>query len=175
MCHWAHRTSAPSVDPSSLRSCETLWPVVCVLDFAMDDVNGSVALIPTVDGESLLELVGAYEAGAGYYPADGYGGLLPAYFRLGDLMDYYRGIAKRQWPRKGRLWLLGCDCGEAGCWPLEAAVSVADATVTWSGFTQPHRPAWSYAGFGPFVFDRDQYEAAVAVAVAALGQEGTGR
>ena len=33
--------------------------------------------------------------------------------------------------------------------------------VTWSSFAQPFRPAWSDAGFGPFVFDRSQYEAAV--------------
>jgi hypothetical protein len=30
--------------------------------------------------------------------------------------------------------LLGCDCGEVGCWPLEARI-IADAeTVIWTGF-----------------------------------------
>jgi hypothetical protein len=56
-----------------------------------------------------------------------------------------------------------------GCWPLEAGVTLAEESVRWSAFAQPHRRVWSYAGFGPFVFDRRQYEDAVAEAVAALG------
>ncbi|VTR76625.1 hypothetical protein [Cellulomonas hominis] len=79
----------------------------------------------------------------GFAPAGEYAGLVPA-----------------------RLWLLGCDCGEVGCWPLEADVVLTDHQVTWSGFAQPHRPAWSYAGVGPFVFDRRQYEDAVATSAA---------
>jgi hypothetical protein len=73
------------------------------------------ALTPFVDGASLIEMVGAYETAQGFKPAGGYSGLVPAHFNYGDLDDYYRGIAQRQSPRKGRLWLLGCDCGEVGC------------------------------------------------------------
>jgi hypothetical protein len=42
----------------------------------------------------------------------------------------------------------------------EAPVRVEDATVTWDGFRQPHRPKRDYAGFGPFVFDLSTYRAA---------------
>jgi hypothetical protein len=40
----------------------------------------------------------------------------------------------------GVIALLGCDCGEVGCWPLESPVLVDDGPVTWRGFTQPFRP-----------------------------------
>ncbi|MBO1752546.1 hypothetical protein J4G33_12105 [Actinotalea sp. BY-33] len=129
---------------------------------AVKESEGVVALVPTVDGASLIDMVEAYESLQGFAPAGGYAGLLPA----GDLNDYYRGVRARHWPRSKRLWLLGCDCGEVGCWPLEAEVVLAENSVTWSGFAQPHRPEWAYTGFGPFVFDRRQYEDAVAAASA---------
>jgi len=57
--------------------------------------------------------------------------------------------------------LLGCDCGDWGCWPLLAQVEVTDTTVTWRHFSNEHRPAWDLSGLGPFTFDRAQYEAAL--------------
>ncbi|PZS29673.1 MAG: hypothetical protein DLM58_15100 [Pseudonocardiales bacterium] len=42
-------------------------------------------------------------------------------------------------------------------------------TVTWTEFAQDHRPGWDYFGFGPFVFDRLQYERAIAWMVAEFG------
>jgi hypothetical protein len=64
--------------------------------------------------------------------------------------------------------LLGCDCGEPGCWPLMARVEVEGETVVWRDFQQPHRDAWSYGDFGPLRFERAQYEAALADAERAL-------
>jgi hypothetical protein len=32
---------------------------------------------------------------------------------------------------------------------------------TGDSFRQPHRPDWDYSGFGPFVFDRAQYDEAL--------------
>lgn len=76
----------------------------------------------------------------------------------------------------GRVTLLGCECGEPGCWPLLARVEVDGEEVRWLDFQQPHRaqkeadplnsqrpptPFWSYAGFGPFVFERAAYTRAV--------------
>jgi hypothetical protein len=59
--------------------------------------------------------------------------------------------------------LLSCTCGEPGCWPLMARVELSETEVRWSDFEQPHRrDRWSYDGFGPIVFDRAQYEAALA-------------
>jgi hypothetical protein len=67
----------------------------------------------------------------------------------------------------GKVPVLGCRCGEIGCWPLLVRIRVDHSTVTWSDFEQPHRRAgskashWQYDGLGPFVFDRQQYEAAI--------------
>jgi hypothetical protein len=131
--------------------------------------TGPLTLTPVVDGRSLTELVGEFESRQGYSPAGGYAGLVPGNFRFGDLPRYFLGQEEGQWPKPGYAWLLGCDCGEAGCWPLEARIVTDAETVTWTGFAQPYRRAWDYQGFGDFIFDRAPYEHAVREAVAALG------
>ncbi len=125
-------------------------------------------VVPVVNGVTLLESVTVFEVTHELAPAGGYGGLVPEHFRLGDLTTYFLGREPRQWPGPGRLWLLGCECGEVGCWPLEARVDVAGDLVVWTDFRQPHRPDRGYAGFGPFVFARDPYDAAVSALVEEL-------
>jgi|SRR5688572_6714636 len=67
-----------------------------------------------------------------------------------------------------KVQVLGCECGEPGCWPLICRIEIGPDRVKWTNFQQPHRsgrnsrPAWSYDKLGPFEFDREQYEAAVA-------------
>ncbi|MBK8470376.1 MAG: hypothetical protein WAR57_07390 [Candidatus Phosphoribacter sp.] len=137
------------------------------LSFVAADNEGSVELVPVVDGTSLTQLVEDYESDHGMTPSGGYAGLIPARFNLGDLRTYYLAQNKRQRPGKGRMWVLGCDCGEIGCWPLEVTITIAGGQVTWTGFRQPHRPAWDYAAFGPFIFEETQYRDAVAGAASA--------
>jgi hypothetical protein len=57
--------------------------------------------------------------------------------------------------------LLGCDCGDWGCWPLSAQVDPTPATVAWRDFRNEHRPAWDLTALGPFAFDRARYEASL--------------
>jgi hypothetical protein len=130
--------------------------------------SGAVSLVPEVDGIALTELVSEFEAGFDDSPVGGYGGILPEYFRFGDLSMYYLGLEDNQWPAPGTVWLLGCECGEVGCWPLSARVSVVGERVVWSDFSQPHRAQRDYSSFGPFEFDRAQYDAAVHEAVVDL-------
>lgn len=130
--------------------------------------NGANTLTPEVDGTSLITLVGSYEATRGYQPAGEYDGLVPEHFNFGDLSRYYLGTEANQWPKPGEAWLLGCQCGEVGCWPLAVRITVDSSTVTWSNFAQPRRSDWDYAAFGPFKFDRRQYEGAMANGIAAL-------
>ena len=133
------------------------------LSFEVVTVEGGArALVPKIDGQSLVDLVAGYESRRGYEPSGGYAGIIPAHFNFGDLTLYYEAQEDQQWPSPGHAWLLGCDCGEVGCWPLTARIVVTPAEVTWSEFSQEHRPEWDYEGFGPFVFDRDQYAGAVA-------------
>ncbi|WP_233604480.1 hypothetical protein [Micromonospora sp. HM5-17] len=125
-------------------------------------------LLPYVDTVSLVDLVSAFERAAGYDVPGQYAGIVLDYFNFGDLTSYLTGRPDSgYWARKGAIALLGCDCGEVGCWPLEAQVITAGDVVTWRGFAQPHRPERDYGDFGPFVFRRNQYERAVREAVAA--------
>ena len=126
-----------------------------------------VALI--IDGRDLLERVRIFEGAfaldlAGKYdPIPATVALPPSGHLLGSPTPLYS-------DGHGRSYVLMCECGEPGCWPLAARIALSDATVTWTDFRQPHRPQWSYQGFGPFVFDRVQYEAALADAAAAFGK-----
>ncbi|RJQ76689.1 hypothetical protein D5S17_17660 [Pseudonocardiaceae bacterium YIM PH 21723] len=55
--------------------------------------------------------------------------------------------------------LLGCVCGDWGCWPLFATIDTDERTVRWHSFRNGRRD-WPLDGVGPFVFDRDEYLAA---------------
>jgi hypothetical protein len=98
-----------------------------------------------------------------------------------DLAGAYAGLAAADdllWPSRhflgeptlsafddGDTVLLGCGCGDWGCWPLVADVAVTETSVTWSRFRNGHRPAWDLTNLSPFVFDRSQYETALQSAV----------
>ncbi|EFV14276.1 hypothetical protein [Segniliparus rugosus] len=117
-------------------------------------------VVPVVDGTSLVELAAQYEARAGFVPSGGYAPLTSS---PGTLLAYYLGETSDDMLfGEGKTALLGCSCGEAGCWPFCCRIQVSRNSVTWSGFGQPFRPERDYEGFGPFVFDRGEYEAALA-------------
>ena len=125
--------------------------------------QGPAGLTLVVDGVSLVDLVAAYEGSRGYEPAGAYGGLVPE--RLSVMADrgtYLLGTSPDQLPAIGSAWLLGCSCGEVGCWPLVARIEVSPRRVRWTDFSQPFRESWDYTDFGPFVFTRGEYEATVA-------------
>jgi hypothetical protein len=84
----------------------------------------------------------------------------PSRLLLGEPDEDHRGTGDL-W--EGRVPLLACGaCGDWGCWPLLAVITIDDRVVTWSGFVQPHRRQWGELPIGPFAFDRTAYEAALA-------------
>jgi hypothetical protein len=118
-------------------------------------------LLPYVDNVSLVDLISGYERAAGYDVPGTYAGIVLDHFTFGDLTAYLAGEPHCAYrAKRGVIALLGCDCGEVGCWPLEARVLVDGGLVTWRGFAQPFRPERDYGTFGPFVFRRSQYERA---------------
>lgn len=109
-----------------------------------------------IDGRDLVEIV--REAEALWAEQDG----------QPQLAGAYSGLCPELWntlPEQygdGRAAVLGCECGEPGCWPLRVRITISETTVTWDEFSQPYRPAWRYGGVGPFSFPRSDYDAAVA-------------
>jgi hypothetical protein len=125
---------------------------------------GVTVVTPCIDGVLLTVLVEQFERSHGLTdPAGGYGGLIPELFRYGPLDRYFLG--KSQTPyfaaALGRIFVLGCECGEVGCWPLTCLVGTSDSEIIWHDFEQPHRPVRDYSLFGPFVFKFGQYEEAL--------------
>ena len=116
-----------------------------------------------INGRDLVDLVADYERGFGAEVVGGYQALAaeeilpPSRLLFGEPDPFYQF-------REGRVALLTCECGEVHCWPLIARIEVSDERVVWCDFGQPHRPHWSYTGFGPFVFDRTTYEATLSSA-----------
>lgn len=137
---------------------------VLSFDVSEGGEHGIVVITPCVDGVMLTRLVEQFEEMHGLNdPAGEYGGLILQLFRYGPLDLYFLGKSETPYfaNSPGRIFVLGCECGEVGCWPLTCWVDVRDHAVTWQRFEQPHRPTRDYSAFGPFEFDREQYEDAL--------------
>ena len=120
------------------------------------------AVTPVINGVPLTQLVASFESGQHFEPAGGYGGLVPQFFDYGPLDRYLMGDCEpdSHWANLDGIYVLGCDCGEVGCWPLLCRVTLDGEAVVWDQFKQPHRKERDYSEFGPFVFDAAQYRTA---------------
>jgi hypothetical protein len=118
--------------------------------------------VPFVDGVSILSLVTDFESSKGWDLAGAYAGIAPGFVDASRWVRSLLGVGHPEYEGDGITWLLGCTCTVAGCWPLEARVTIDATTVTWESFRQPFRPERDYSDFGPFTFDRREYEAAIA-------------
>ncbi|MFI6688075.1 hypothetical protein [Streptomyces sp. NPDC050485] len=129
-------------------------------DCQIRDDREVLEVVPRINGTPLTELIDRFETDAGMQPAgDAYGGLIPQIFRFGPMGDHFHG---RSTDALGpNTPVLGCECGEVGCWPLMARITVTADLVIWDCFEQPHRTTRDYTEFGPFKFDRRQYDAAL--------------
>ncbi|MFT3808002.1 hypothetical protein [Arenimonas sp.] len=120
----------------------------------------------SVDGNDFLEMLRAHEMP--YAQREGHSNIAGGYawpYASTSTRDAFLGIDADE---NNRVELLACQCGSPGCWPLLVQIDVGPSEVVWSSFEQPHRGEdsaaghWHYNEFGPFVFERSQYEAAVA-------------
>ncbi|MCX4775443.1 hypothetical protein [Streptomyces sp. NBC_01264] len=132
--------------------------------------GGPLVVVPHIDGAPLTGLIDGFEISAKMEPAgDAYGGLIPAFFRFGPMQDHFLGRSTSAMGPKTPV--LGCECGEWGCWPLMARITATANLVTWDAFEQPHRETRDYMPFGPFRFDRHQYDDALRALIAAIGSD----
>ena len=121
-----------------------------------------VVVVPVIDETPLTDLIHDFERATGMETRDeSYGGLIPAFFDFGSAPTYYKAEPGAFLGPSHKVPLLGCTCGEWGCWPLLAKIVVGDDEVIWTDFEQPHRRDRDYSGFGPFRFRRETYEAAI--------------
>ena len=134
--------------------------VVAPLENSRESPN---AMVPAINGSPLADLIAAFERDRDFDPAGTYAGLVPQHFNFGLLERYFMGEveAESYWDRLGGIYVLGCECGEVGCWPLFCRVSVNGNSVIWNQFAQPHRPERDYSDFGPFAFKLEQYRRAL--------------
>lgn len=126
-------------------------------DIRRRERSSALEFVPAIDGEPLTRLVRTFEVAHGYETDDRerYGGLIPGSYSFGSAREHYGPSGSDKSP------LLGCQCGEWGCWPLLARITATDRVVRWTEFEQPFRDERDYASFGPFVFDASAYAAAV--------------
>ena len=116
------------------------------------------AIVPLIDSIALTDLISSFETEKSMEPSGGYGGLVPAYYKYGPLDHYFMGDTRvLGLSDNGKVALLGCECGEVGCWALLARVIVDGQYVHWTDFEQPHRSARDYSSFGPFTFEKPKY------------------
>ncbi len=122
--------------------------------------GGVLVILPRIDRALLTELIDSFEIAAGMLPAgNAYGGLIPQFFRFGPMQDHFLGRSTDAMGPKTPV--LGCECGEWGCWPLMTRITATANLVIWDSFEQPHSRTRNYTAFGPFQFDRHHYEDAL--------------
>jgi hypothetical protein len=128
-----------------------------------DKQSNVLAITPQVNDILLVQLVADFEKAHDYTPAGAYGGIIPQWFDYGSLEGYFLAEHKLDsfWAALGGEYVLGCECGEVGCWPLMCRITVVGDDIVWDQFKQPHRQDWDYSQFGPFVFESTQYKSAL--------------
>jgi hypothetical protein len=134
--------------------------VLADLAFEVEKYESAIRITACINGRRLPDMVEEFETAHGLDdPAGGYNGLVPAFYSLASVRDHFLGRSPNI---AGRTYVLGCECGDIECWPLIADVEASDSTVLWKRFGQPHRPNRDYSEFGPFLFDRNRYDNALA-------------
>jgi len=124
--------------------------------------QSGVLFTPIIDGSSLVDLVTDYEEGRGWELAGIHDGLVLEESQLEDLPEHLL-HGKPSPPHDAGIAVLGCTCGVNECLPFLAEIRITDDQVLWGGFQNPLAAglSWDYSDFGPFVFDKAQYEVAL--------------
>jgi hypothetical protein len=127
---------------------------------------------------NLIEFIKQYEVQFEPKIAGGYEGLNTNY--LDNLYEHLYGNLDENdlFNYNGKTQVLGCNCGESGCWPLLVKITVNDETIVWSDFEQPHRSEdsaggyWDYSNLKQLEFDKKDYEEQLTIVCMQLKDDG---
>jgi hypothetical protein len=133
---------------------------------------GECQIVAYIDSVALDEMIALFEtdagcgascSGIGVNPYESGIGVKPC--ESGPLEEYFHGN-RLAW--KGKTEVLGCVCGNMGCESVNARISVTDDLVIWDSFESYLDPSPDYSAFGPFRFQRTQYDDALRALSAAV-------
>ena len=83
--------------------------------------SGISFVTPYINKVAFHKIVENFEIEKGYLdPSGGYAGLVPEYYNHGPMLEHFLGQGDRS---TNKTYLLGCECGEVGCWPLLGEIS----------------------------------------------------
>src|SRR5215475_11472343 len=116
------------------------------LSFSIEPLDAAepevLTIVPVLNGTSLIQLIGKFEREHGFEPAGGYAGIIPDQYRFGPLDTYFLKESSQDERLKNGHFILGCNCGELGCWPLSVKISKRGESIVWDQFCQPYRSNW---------------------------------
>ena len=120
-------------------------------------------VVPEIDGRSLISIIRDVEMP--FAKCESHPDIAGAYIGIPKNIaappsEHLVGKSTVEYRWSDKTILLVCKCGEPGCWPLEVRITVTPNSVEWGDFEQPHRQEWRYEQ--RFVFDKDQYDKAIA-------------
>ena len=136
-----------------------------IVNFILEDASEENDLVVNVyvNNKNLKDILKEYENQFDKESAGKYEGIRLLYFD--DVIKHFTGNIKESILNfSGKSQLLGCPCGEPGCWPFFANIKIDKNKIIWNGFEQPHRKInspggyWDYCNLKAFEFDKNDYE-----------------
>jgi len=126
------------------------------IKFQPDDWGEVLAVI---DGKPITKIIADYEIRSAANEEDNIGESHDVAFGRRDI-DYEDTVANLPLMNRERAILLICGCGESGCSSTYVDMEVTDNQVVWSNLRTWITKYEPYPNLGPWIFDREQYQAA---------------
>lgn len=131
-----------------------------------------------VNNENLVDLIKEFEMQHDPSIAGRYEGL--SIYSIYNLKEHFTGRLNENdvFNYQGKTQIIGCNCGEPGCWPLLVKIIEEDEKIIWSEFEQPYRAKesaggyWNYSNFKSFEFIKNQYEEQLQIVCEKLMEDG---
>jgi hypothetical protein len=120
-----------------------------------------------INNENLIDILKDYEKQFGENNPGKYDGICIYYFDDIDIIKHFMGEADKKniLNYTGKTQILGCTCGEPGCWPFLIKINISGNVIIWNEYEQPFRSKkrcgekyWNYSNLKALKFNRVEYE-----------------